>query len=141
MAIKTWPPAHGSSASSGAPANGRDDIDMKSMSMHPSCGTSPTNVRAIYSLRGRVDDLGIGALHDALADFAANTTGDIVIDCRQLAAICPAGADELLSFHDDMTTSARGVRIRAVPAGCRDAFDSKAMYVLFGGMPSRRRLL
>jgi hypothetical protein len=40
-----------------------------------------------------------------------------------------------------MTTSARGVRIRAVPARCRDAFDAQQMNVLFGELPSRARLV
>jgi anti-anti-sigma regulatory factor len=111
------------------------------MSSHPVFGTSPTNVRAIYSLRGRVDEEEIDTLRDALGEFAANTSGDIVIDCRDLAVISPAGAAELLSFHHDMRASTRSVRIRAVPACCRDAFASSRMNVLFGEPTSRPRIV
>lgn len=112
---------------------------MNLKSMHPVFGTSPSNVRAVFSLSGSIDDDGLDALRDTLVDFAASTTGDIVIDCRNLTSISEPAAAVLLSFHRDMTTVARRVRIRAVPARCRESFESRQMNRLFGetSMPSR----
>jgi len=108
--------------------------------MHPVFGTSPTNVRSVFSLAGIIDDDAVPSLRSDLADFAASTIGDIVIDCRGLASISTSGAAALLSFQHDMTASARRVRVRAVPARCRDAFESRHLNALFGEIsPPRAR--
>jgi anti-anti-sigma regulatory factor len=115
-------------------------------SAHPSASgrrsTARTNVRAIFPIHGDVNGTAVTSLRRDLTEFAGETDGDVVVDCLDLDSIDDAGIAALLSFHNEMLGAARRVRVRRVPARCRDAFESNHLLALFGsvGRPRPRVL-
>ena len=98
----------------------------------------PHNLRTIFTLRGNVDEAAVPDLRRELTKFAATTTGDVVVDCRDLISIDAAGASLLLAFHNDLLGFARRVSVRRIPAGCRETFEANHLSALLGEPPSKR---
>jgi anti-anti-sigma regulatory factor len=96
--------------------------------------TARTNVRAIFPIHGDVNGIAVTDLRRDLTAFAGETDGDVVVDCLDLDSIDDAGVAALLSFHNEMLATARRVRVRRVPARCRDAFESNHLMALFGSV-------
>ena len=105
---------------------------------HPSAGgrrtTARTNVRAIFPIHGDVNGVAVADMRRDLTEFAGETDGDVVVDCFDLDSIDDAGIAALLSFHNEMLATARRVRVRRVPARCREAFESNHLMALFGSV-------
>ena len=105
---------------------------------HPSFGSARTNVQQIFAIHGDVERSMVPGLRRELSQFAHSTSGDVVVDCHDLDSIDDSGVAALLSFHNEMLTAARRVRVRRVPARCREAFESNHLTGLFGGVPRPR---
>ena len=100
-----------------------------------------TRMRSIFSMRGDVCRSGVPQLRRDLDDFANDSSGDVVVDCHELASIDDAAVAALLSFHNDMLAIARRVSVRRVPAACRGAFEARHLSGLFGDVRRRPRLV
>jgi anti-sigma B factor antagonist len=84
-----------------------------------------------FQLRGEIDLASAGALTRELDQYAATTTGDVRIDCRDLTFIDSSGLHVLIRLQRRLGDLGRGVVIENLADPCSRVFRISGLDSLF----------
>jgi anti-anti-sigma factor len=86
----------------------------------------------VFPITGDIDLANASALGAQLRSYAAETVGDVTLDCSAMTFIDSSGIKELVALFGVLRSQGRRLRMTGVRANCRTVLDVTGVSDLVG---------